>query len=125
MIRKRTLLVAICAWFGVQSPCNAEQPVPASTSATDTEEILVQAKRLSQLHAEVVAAEDRFFARYNELNKVNDFDVQCRLEAPTGSRRRQRTCETQLQADEESKYGMAYVQMLQARSNGAPASLPG
>lgn len=44
------------------------------------------------LRQAVIEAEDRFFSRYNELNRNDDFDVNCRVEARTGTRLNTRTC---------------------------------
>jgi hypothetical protein len=41
----------------------------------------------------LVEAEDRFYARYNELNKDDEYDIVCRVEAPLGKRLRVRSCE--------------------------------
>jgi hypothetical protein len=44
------------------------------------------------LRQAVVEAEDRFHARYNELNDNDDFDVNCRQEARTGTKLERRIC---------------------------------
>lgn len=47
---------------------------------------------LSGLRAAIIAAEDRFYARWNELNADDQYDIQCRVEAPTGRRMFRRSC---------------------------------
>lgn len=57
-----------------------------------SEEVLVRGTRLRELKAAIVVAEDRFYARYNELNLVDDYDIDCRMDAHTGTRIPQRRC---------------------------------
>jgi hypothetical protein len=47
---------------------------------------------LSKLRQAIIEAEDRFYSRYNALNTNDDFDVNCRVEARTGTRLTTRTC---------------------------------
>lgn len=47
---------------------------------------------LWKLREVVIEAEDRFYAKYNEVNVNDDFDVNCRVEAKTGTRLKARTC---------------------------------
>lgn len=58
------------------------------------EEVVVTARQdsLSSLKLALIAAEDRFYERWNELNDDDDLDVICRVEAPTGTRLTRRTC---------------------------------
>jgi hypothetical protein len=41
----------------------------------------------------VIEAEDRFYARYNELNKDDAMDIECRFEQAIGTRIPKRTCQ--------------------------------
>ncbi len=61
-------------------------------------EIIVTARQdsLSSLRLALVDAEDRFYARWNELNKDDALDIVCRTEAPIGTRLKRRTCAPRL-----------------------------
>jgi hypothetical protein len=60
-----------------------------------TEEIIVRGgKTLSEYRLELEQAQDDLFDLFNVANEGNDTDVQCRDEAPTGSRMPQRVCRT-------------------------------
>ncbi len=70
----------------------------ASTVAevtTEIEEVTVQGKfrKLSELRKAVDAAEDRFYQRYNDLNKDDQYDISCSVTAPTGTRINHRRCD--------------------------------
>jgi len=79
----------------------------------DIDEVLVNGMRLSELRAAIVAAEDRFYARYNELNKVDDFDIDCATDAHTGTRIGRRRCFTKLQRDAMAQNGIEVLEMFQ------------
>lgn len=70
----------------------------ASTVANTTaemDEIVVSGRldKLSEVQKAIVAAEDRAYARYNELNKSRMYDITCIVEAPIGTRLKNRNCE--------------------------------
>lgn len=70
-------------------------PANESNGATDPELDEVTVISQAELHAlrrAMVAAEDAFYSRYNTLNTVDDFIIECREEAPTGSRLTRRKC---------------------------------
>lgn len=73
------------------------QDVPAESQDieyVDTlEEIIVYGnKSLHTLREETIAAEEAVFARYNEINSNDDFDIHCYEEARTGTRIKTRIC---------------------------------
>ncbi|MEP7314512.1 MAG: hypothetical protein ABI859_18155 [Pseudomonadota bacterium] len=68
---------------------------PADLSAVRSlDEVVVTGKldSLSEARKAIVEAEDRFYARYNQLNEVDAFDINCRMETPTGSHLSFRVC---------------------------------
>ncbi len=69
-------------------------PVPAggSEELQELDEVEVTSTRLWKMRAQIVELEEKFNALYNELNKNDDFDVVCRMQAPLGTRIRKRIC---------------------------------
>jgi hypothetical protein len=59
------------------------------------EEIIISGDRnsLSSARKAMVEAEDRLYARFNELNKDDAFDILCSEAAPIGTVLRKRVCE--------------------------------
>ena len=106
-------IVMICCC--VAGPlCEAAQPAPDASATTDiTDEVLVRGTRLRELKAAIVAAEDRFYARYNELNKVDAFDIECATDAHTGTKLKQRRCLTRLQLEARARNALETLQMFQ------------
>lgn len=100
----------------------AAQPARAADSAPPdlTDEVLVQGTRLRHLRAAIIEAEERFYLRYNELNKVDDFDIACAKDAHTGTRIAHRRCFTRLQLDAMAQQGMETLQMFQQQAPAVP-----
>jgi hypothetical protein len=59
------------------------------------EEVLIEGERdsLSSARKAIDEAEDRLYARFNELNDSDALDIECRMEAPTGTLLKRRVCE--------------------------------
>ncbi len=49
-------------------------------------------KRLAELRQEIVVAEDRFLAKYNDLNQVRQYAIKCTDEAFTSTKLYRRQC---------------------------------
>ncbi len=79
----------IVAALALVSPVTTRAMV---STTTDLPEVEVVGKRLYQLQKAIIQTEDKFLARYNELNQDRDFDVHCRQEAPAGTRIQKRIC---------------------------------
>jgi hypothetical protein len=72
--------------------------VPAAAAkGNELDEIVVRGTRLSELRSGIVAAENRFYSRYNELNTIRDFEISCIMDAPTGQKKKVRRCRTGLE----------------------------
>ena len=58
------------------------------------DEVLVhgRAVKLDELRQQVIALEDKFYERYNDVNQNDDFDINCIMEAKTGTRFVKRSC---------------------------------
>jgi hypothetical protein len=95
---------------------------PASVEQLD--EVTVEGQRLDQMRERIVAAEDRFYALYNELNKDDEFDVHCAKEAPLGTRLRKRTCEPVFYTRAEEEYGVSFWMLLRGDAGGGSAKSP-
>jgi hypothetical protein len=88
------------------------------------DEVIIHGTSLHDLKAAVVAAEDRFYDRYNELNKADDFDIECEMDTRTGAKIPQRRCLTRLQLAAKSRNGEETLQMFQEQVSG-PKGHPG
>jgi hypothetical protein len=120
-----SLIVPVAAWLfclppGLDASEAAVAPdIAAPADATPTaparpdeqlDEIIVQGTRLWQMHKALTDADDRFFARYNEINKDHDFDVHCDMEAPLGTRIKQRICRPAFQERAEEQWARGLLE---------------
>ncbi len=88
-----------------------QQPVavPAVAEETVLDEAVVKGTRLWKLREDMVKTEEKFYALYNELNKDDDFDVNCQMEAPLGTRLKKRVCRIAFYEDAEAEAAQAFL----------------
>jgi hypothetical protein len=80
-----------------------------SVRLEELDEVVVAGTRLWELRAAVIKAQDLLVARYNQLNRDDDFDINCVTNAPTGTRFLRRYCLTRLQEREEQNDAIAII----------------
>lgn len=80
----------LCLLVAAQSQGASAPATPHREDSLD--EVVVHGTKLDEIMQEMVQAEDRFFARYNELNTNDDFDMHCAQEARVGTAIRRRAC---------------------------------
>ena len=121
---KPSFTIAVAAWLiclppgiGASEAAAAPDVAPPDITATapakpdgQLDEIIVQGTRLWQMHKAITDADDRFFARYNEINRNHDFDVHCAMEAPLGTKLKQRICRAAFQEKAEEEWARALLQ---------------
>lgn len=100
------------------APAQLPAPVP------QLDEVIVEGQRLYQMRQRIVAAEERFYALYNELNKNDEFDVHCVNEAPLGTRLLQRVCRVNFIATAEAEFAVSFVAQLAGEAGGGSAKPP-
>jgi hypothetical protein len=89
----------------------------ASVPAVD-DEIIVRGRRGAELRLEMERAENAIFARFNDINSDDRFDIVCRLEPPIGSRIDRRVCSSNDWRDKAAEHGAALIRHL--RNEGGP-----
>jgi hypothetical protein len=78
------------------------------------DQVVVEADRASlvKLAKDVQVAEQRFYARYNEINTKRKYAVRCSEEASTGTRFKQKTCTPVYESEAQAAQGRAFIQAL-------------
>jgi hypothetical protein len=102
------LVLALVSTVGLAGEA-APVPVRPDTELTELDEVRVLGVKVSQMRARLIAAEERFYARYNELNTNNDFDVECKSEARLGTRLRRRSCKPVYFANAQTAEAQAII----------------
>jgi hypothetical protein len=120
----RIQTVARALAFGVQgalvvlgAAAAAQATAPATEPRAD-EEILVLGKRLEELRIRIRLAEDDVYARFNEINSDDLFDVHCYERPASGSHIDRRRCLSNGWRQMDVAFADATVRDLQSRSGG-------
>jgi hypothetical protein len=66
---------------------------PVPMTPIDEVEIFAPHEKLSALRAEIQKLEEQFYAGYNELNTIREYDIRCNLVARTGTHLKYPVCE--------------------------------
>jgi hypothetical protein len=82
------------------------------------DEVIVRGRRGVELRLEIERAENAIFARFNDINSDDRFDIACRLEAPIGSRIDRRICQSNDWREQDSNFGNAWLR--HQRGEGGP-----
>lgn len=116
----RTTTALLCVLLG--APALGDEPL-------DT--VVVQGRRaeLAALRQQILQLEDRFYDRFNELNRNPEFDVHCSREARTGTLMKKRGCRAVYEdraLQEEGAQAFQYRQHIQDQATKAFAPrMPG
>jgi hypothetical protein len=105
-MRRKWIVVVVTAGIMGARLCGATQP-------EISDEVLVHGTRLKELRTAIAEAEDRFYVRYNELNMVDAYDIECGMDAHTGTKLKQRRCFTRLQLEAKAQNAREVIAMFQ------------
>lgn len=107
------------------SPADPARTPQAVAKGNQLDEIVVRGTRLSELRSGIVAAENRFYSRYNELNTIRDFEISCIMDAPTGQKKKVRRCRTGLEVRARTEEAEDILGSLQRSSSILPDPVGG
>jgi hypothetical protein len=123
--RKRKAGVALLiAVFATQCLAAAD-PKPVSPGE-NLDELVIRAKRLKlrEMRTQIVEVEDRFYAKYNELNTNDDYDIHCREYTPTGSISKDRVCRASFEERLDVHYARDVMRMMDGEGTVPPPQDP-
>ncbi len=122
----RSFAVAVLLMTVATVAAPATTPSPELPEVIEElEEVEVQGTPLFAMRKAIVEAEDRFFARYNELNQKDEFDIVCRQEQRLGTRISRRVCVPQLVDDATAAEAVGVMDaMLAGKSLGEALQSP-
>lgn len=115
-------LIACCALAAGSAAPAAEEATVAASAELD--EVAVVGKSLRKLQREAIAAEDRFYQRFNQLNTRDEFDIRCEKEKATGTLVPQRQCRIQFLTEAGAIDGQAFYRGLTAASAASGVNTP-
>ncbi len=125
------ILAAACsaAWclpaLGQQAD-EPESPVSVSVPGPPAEpDIVVRGRGYSELRLRVRLAEEAVFARFNEINSTDDFDIACRSEPVTGTRIRSRSCQSNSWREQDANIAQAVLARIRGEAGAPPEQYRG
>ena len=110
-------ILALCCAAAVCAAADAPAPTTPNPPA---DEVIVRAHAIAQFRLRIRLAEDAVFARFNEINSDDRFDIHCYMRASTGSRIEQRLCMSNSWREQDTKYAQAWVAQLRQEYGSNP-----
>ena len=110
-------IVVIAAF---SAPGLAQDAPPSAPQVVGDEEVIVRGRTPEELRLEIERTEDAVYARFNELNSSDDFDILCSEQAPTGSNIPVRTCKPNFVLRAEQRAAGASLHRMQGGAYGLP-----
>ena len=101
-----------------QAPDTGAAPVGGPPAVGD--EIIVEGRGLGALRSEIIRAEELVFARFNDINSDDEFDIDCRMEIPLGSRIPRRVCRANYWRDVEVDIADEALRWMQGSAYSGP-----
>jgi hypothetical protein len=123
MVRTTKCSVALGAALVFLADIEAQEGArPGPADPAPIEEIVVLGKALEELRIRIELAEDAFYARFNEINSNDRFDIHCYERPATGSRIQGRTCLSNAWREAGQEAANAIVRDLQSTAMVAGGS---
>jgi hypothetical protein len=94
------------------------QPQPAVG-----DEVIVRGRSYGELRLQIRLRQDAVFARFNDINSDDKFDIHCRMEQRFESHILERRCVSNSWREQDSNMGQAFLGALQGRSGSGVAEL--
>jgi hypothetical protein len=120
----RFKLMVVCAAAALGSAAAGDDSPDAGAKPAGDDEIVVYGN-VGDLRRQLLRAQDEVFARFNEINGNDDFDIHCYSEAPTGSHLQQRRCVSNGWRREEANYADASLRELRGEAGPPPQTFLG
>ncbi len=95
----RTSLIAVAAWLPLAASAQTAEAETDELDAAIDEIMVVGARELGAMRAEIDLAEDQVFALYNDLNEDDRYDIICKKETRIGSQIPKRVCLARMYRD--------------------------
>jgi hypothetical protein len=110
------------ALAALAAPVFAQDATPAP-QVSGNEEVIVHGRAPGELRLEIEQVENAVYARFNELNSTDDFDIHCSEHAPTGSNIPVRSCRANFVLRAEQRAGGASLSRMQGNAPRSPQNV--
>jgi hypothetical protein len=128
-VRAAVVGVAAC-WAGYSLPASAQESVAPAANASPSEppapaDIVVRGRGFSELRLQVRLAEEALFARFNDINSSDDFDIHCSSEVFLGSRIAKRSCASNSWREQDANIAQSMLGQLRGETGPSPQQFVG
>jgi hypothetical protein len=104
----------------------AADAAPADEPSTDVdEEVIVRGRSYGELRLAIRIAQDAVYARFNDINSDDKFDIHCRLQPMYGSRIMERACLSNSWREQDANFAEATLRQLRGETTTPPAAFLG
>jgi hypothetical protein len=122
VVALRTIFVAaVCAAAGLGRAAADTEATPAAETARADEEIIVRGRAYGDLRRQIQRAEELVYARFNDINSDDKFDIHCFERPMLGSRIRERVCQSNSWREQDANYAQAFLMQLRGETGAIPA----
>jgi hypothetical protein len=109
-LRTRLATFALSGIALLAAAAHGDEPTAEATRPPDlSDQIVVTGRDINQLRLRMRRDEDAVYARFNEINSTDRFDVRCVMRAATGTHIEQRVCESKGWEDFEAQIASASI----------------
>jgi hypothetical protein len=116
-----SVILPACLAYGAAA-LGQEAADPGASVLAD-EEVIVVGQNPAAMRERIRLATDAVYAKFNELNSDDAYDIHCRYRATTGSRMRVRVCESNFWRDAQADAGEEIARAFQGRSSFNPDTI--
>jgi hypothetical protein len=119
-------MIRIHARYAFQILCGIALSTGAAAANViqELDEVFVIGSKLHTMQLEAIAAEDRFYERFNALNTRDEFDVRCQMEKATGTKVPQRQCRVRFLVEAGAVNGQEFHEgLIYGRGINAPLAV--
>jgi len=131
-MRRAALVTALCGAVALASAAPSQEaslvepsaalPEPLEPAAVPEPpakpDIIVRGRGYGALRLQIRLAEEEIFARFNDINSTDDFDIHCQMDPMLGSRIRTRLCQSNSWREQDANYAQATLRRM--RGEGGP-----
>lgn len=123
--RVASLGTVLCVGVMFATPLAAAEPTAEDRARAENppasgDQVIVTGRAVTRLRLRVRLDEDAVYARFNEINSDDRFDVLCEMSAATGTRIEQRVCQSKGSAAADADYASASVAQVRGELGPVP-----
>jgi len=125
-MRHACTIAALCSVLLAETAVNADDAdsatvePPASEPPSSRDQVIVTARAITRLKLHIRHDEDAVYARFNEINSDDRFDIHCEMRARIGTHIEQRVCQSNASVADDADYASASIAQVRGELGPVP-----